>query len=260
MIKLTGANLASLLTWATGSPHLARVHMCQEGCSQDTVGPGLLHCQEARTIAGLHELADLPWRDVLVSAGDRGTGELAGLWGRMEDLPDPVPGGARPVEIDDPKLKGTAKEEDKKKKKRKERKRRRSSGSSDKKKSRRDRSRGSRSRGRDKKPAKQKDKEVTAGGKSPVRSSPSSSTSQDKSYTQVDQKTMFGRSGLDPSRRVRNRVKRKAQRFAQKKGRSKSDSRSKSSGSEAAQRARSEQSGFHSLECCQQQPSRTCRS
>ena len=116
MIKLTGTNSESLLTWASGSHQLARVHMCHEECSQDTVRPGLFHCQEARAIGGLHEVADLVWRDVLVSAADRGGDELAGLRGRMKGLPDPAPGGVRPVEIDDPKLKGTTKGKDKQKK------------------------------------------------------------------------------------------------------------------------------------------------
>lgn len=236
MLRLTGTNLESLLTWATGGHQLAKVHMCTAECNQEAVGPCLLHCQEARTIGGLHEVADLPWRDVLVSAVDRGSDELAGLRGRMEDLPDPVAGGVHPGEVKAADGKGTTKEVDKKKKKKKERRRRRSSGSSEKKRKRRDRSPGSRSRGREKQKVRRKEKVDAGGGESPVKSSTSRSTSEEKNFVMVDQKTMFGRSGLDPSRKVRNRVKRKAQKYAQKKGRSKSDS---SSGSEAPQKGES---------------------
>ena len=122
------------------------------------------------------------------------------------------------------------------KKKKKEKKRRKSSSSSAKKKRKKDPSPASRSRGREKKKERHKEKEGAGGGKSPVETSSSSSTSEDKSYVVVDQKTMFGRSGLDPSRRTRNRVKRRAQKFAQRRKRSRSGSRSKSSGSEAPQR------------------------
>lgn len=236
MIKLTGTDLESLLTWATGSRQLARVHMCHAECSQDTVGPGILHCQEARAIGGLHEVADLPWRDVLISAGERGDDELAGLRGRMEELPNPAAGGGRLAELDASKEKGIAKGDVKRKKKKKEKKRRKSSSSSAKKKRKKDPSPASRSRGREKKKERHKEKEGAGGGKSPVETSSSSSTSEDKSYVVVDQKTMFGRSGLDPSRRTRNRVKRRAQKFAQRRKRSRSGSRSKSSGSEAPQR------------------------
>ena len=238
MIKLTGTNLESLLTWGTGSRQLAKVHMCTPECNKEAEGPGLLHCQEARVVGGLHELADLPWRDVLVSAVDRGDDELAGLRGRMEDLPGPAAEGAQPGVAESAKEKEASKEAVKKKKK-KEKRRRRSSESSDRKRRKRGRSRVSRSRGGDKKKEKKKKKVEAIGGASPVRSSSSSSTSETRGYAAVEQKTMFAMSGLDPSRRVRNRLKRKAQRYAQRKGRSKSESRSKSSESEVPQKGES---------------------
>ena len=218
----------------------------QGTCVPSRVQPGIRWARP-HTLSGgtrdwrrLHELADLPWRDVLVNAGDRGGDELAGLRGRMEDLPDPVAGGGHPGEAEGAKEKATGKEADKKKKKKKEKRKRRSSGSSDKRKKKRDRSPGSRSRGRERKKGKRKKKEEIGGEGSPVRSSASSSTSEEKGYVMVDQKTMFGRSGLDPSRKVRNRAKRKAQKYAQRKGRNKSDSRSRSSsGSEAPQKGES---------------------
>ena len=52
-------------------------------------------------------------------------------------------------------------------------------------------------------------------------------------YKAVDQKTMFGGSGLDPSKRTRNRQRRKAQRYAQRSRNKKDESGSKSSEGEA---------------------------
>lgn len=70
-------------------------------------------------------------------------------------------------------------------------------------------------------------------GESPAETSSSSSPSSEKEFEAVTQKVMFGRSGLDPSKRVRNRLRRRAQRFARKAGRGKSESGSDSSRIEA---------------------------
>ena len=131
MVKLFGTDLEALLTWAaSGTTGYARVHICTPDCGQDSEGPGLLHCKKHRGIRTLEEIRDLLWRDVLVSAGRREEDELAGLRGRMEDLP--APAGADPGAEDRPKEEDREvqdKEKKKKKKSKKKKKRARSPSS-----------------------------------------------------------------------------------------------------------------------------------
>lgn len=47
-VRLYGTNAENLLTWASGSTDLARIHLCSPECGQESVGPGLLHCMKHR--------------------------------------------------------------------------------------------------------------------------------------------------------------------------------------------------------------------
>ena len=118
MIKLMGTDLESLLTWGSSKGLLAKVHLCEEECPGESAGPGLIHCRRLRGIGALGELADLPWRDVLVSAVEVGGDELAGLRERMEGLPAAAapPGGRHEKEAK--RDEGGKKEKKKRKKKR----------------------------------------------------------------------------------------------------------------------------------------------
>ena len=145
VMKLMGTILETLLTWGTGTSHPARVHLCPAECSQEAVGPGLIHCRRYRTIASLDELAGHPWRDVLVSAVPRDGDELAGLRGRMEDLPIPPGGEGAPAVKKGEKDEAKVKDKKKRKKKRSRRGRKRSSSTESK---RKRRSRSSRPRRR----------------------------------------------------------------------------------------------------------------
>ena len=138
-LKLLGTDLESLLTWGTGTTHYARVHLCNADCSQEAVGPGLIHCKRYRAIGSLEDLDGLPWQDV-----PRDGDELAGLRGRMGSLPDLPGGDGRATGSKDGKDDSKVKDKKKQKKKKHRRRRRRSSSPDDKKK----RSRSSRSRKR----------------------------------------------------------------------------------------------------------------
>lgn len=225
VLKLLGTNLESLLTWAAGSTHSARVHVCPAECSQEAVGPGLLHCKKYRVIGSLEDLDGMPWRDVLVSASPRDGDELAGLRSRMEALPGVVGGDGGATASKGEKDDGKKKDKKKTKKKKRQRSRKRSR-SPDSKRRKRSRSSRSRRRGGD----KEKRSAGEIGARSPARSSSSSSTSSSTAYTPVDQKRMFAHSGLDPMKKARNRQRRKAQRYAQRHRSKKEDSKSSSSG------------------------------
>ena len=224
VLKLLGTNLESLLTCVTGTTHHARVHICDSECSQEAVGPGLIHCKKYRIIGSLEDLEGHPWRDVLVGAGPREGDELAGLRGRMDALPE-VPGEGRAAASKVDK-EGIKEKEKKKEKKKKRRRQRRRSSSPDSKKRRRSRS----SRSRRRESEKKKKAAEGDGAKDPVRSSSSSSTSSSTAYTPVDQKRLFAHSGLDPVKKLRNRQRRKAQRYAQRSRPKKDDSQSSTSG------------------------------
>ena len=224
ILKLLGTDLESLLTWATGTTHHARVHVCTSECNQEAVGPGLIHCTKYRVIGSLED-----WRGfhggmcssarVLERDGD----ELAGLRGRMDALPGD-PGVARAA-VTKAEKQDVKEKEKKKEKKRSRRRHRKKSGSPDSKKRKRSRSSRSRRRGSEKgKKAADGD-----GVKDPGRSSSSSSSSSTTVYTAVDQKRLFAHSGLDPVKKVRNRQCRKAQRYAQRSRPKKEDSRSSTS-------------------------------
>ena len=62
--------------------------------------------------------------------------------------------------------------------------------------------------------------------------SQSSSTSSEAKHKAVEQKVMFGGSGLDPLKKARNRKRRKAQRYAQRSQSKRAESKSNSSGEE----------------------------
>ena len=180
-VRLYGTNAENLLTWASA-------HICPAECGQESVGPRLLHCAKHRGLRSLEEIRDLPWRDVLLSAGRQEEDELAGLRGRVDKIATPAVADPGAGEKDEKEAQKEPEKEKKKKKKEKKKKKRARSSSS----------------------------------------SASSSTSSGVRHKAVQQKVMFGGSGLDPLKKARRWQRRKAQRYAQRShgrgGDSKSDS------------------------------------
>ena len=185
------------------------------------MGTGVLHCLSYRGLRSLEEIRDLPWRDVLVNAGRKEEDELAGLRGRMEGMAAPA--------VVDPGAGGKAggeaqevevKEKEKKKKVKKKKKR----------------------------------------ARSPSSSSQSSSTSSEVKYKAVEQKVMFGGSGLDPLRKARNRKRRRAQKYAQRSHGRRGDSKNVLEGSSHFWRASASSCSSYefSWSFYRPRPSRTC--
>ena len=61
MVKLTGMDLEALLTWGSSKTPHAKVHLCLADCSQESEGPGLVHCQRYGGIK--------PWTSWPISSG-----------------------------------------------------------------------------------------------------------------------------------------------------------------------------------------------
>ena len=214
-IRLHGTDHEPLLTWATGASAPARVHLCPEGCSRESEGPGLLHCNDLRSIKSLEELVGVPWRDVLLEGRPKAEDELAGLRSRMDGIGGPSPGAVAAVaEIEEKEKKEKAEKEKKKSKKKKKKKRKRG--------------RSSRSRSEGSKKEKERKKKAD-GGRSPVSSSSTTSSSSTVEFKAVSQEELFRGSGLDPNIKTRRKQRRRAQRLARRSHHQKDESKSASS-------------------------------
>ena len=214
-IRLHGTDHEPLLTWATGTSVPARVHLCPEGCSREAEGPGLLHCNDLRSIKSLEELVGVPWRDVLLEGRPKAEDELAGLRSRMDGIGGPSPGAvAAAAEIEEKEKKEKAEKEKKKSKKKKKKKRRRGRSSK------------SRSEASKKEKDKRRKKDT---GKSPGSSSSSTSSSSTVEFKAVTQEVLFRGSGMDPNARTRRKQRRRAQHLARRSHHQKDESKSASS-------------------------------
>lgn len=119
-VRLLGTEHEPLLTWATSKGAQAKVHVCPADCGREWEGPGIIHAARIKALKSLEDVAELPWRDVLVAGGPPGEDELAALRGRMEEVGAPRPGGAVEAAKE---IKEKEEKEKKVKKKRKEKRR-----------------------------------------------------------------------------------------------------------------------------------------